>query len=310
MARVQDYSPSELLQFGQRAEAEGNSDYALRVYAYLANNFPDTVEGEIGFDSYGRLEPSLDRGGQSEPVPDPLRSNDRAAHHDLRQQQSDEPASRPAAGSRQGHAPASAAVTDASRHVQYDTTPLIDRLAALRRHSAPPSSSSTATLPKTPVKFSWLQEVPTASANDRGALTKSEQSRETTQSRFPSADNDRDTILPRMIARALDESEGDLEESFQRRYRAGSAIAIMFAVMGWLMLACGLALIGVTLSGNFAELGAIGLTAIVPAGIEAAIGALFSGLVLVFASQVGSAILDNANATRHLLAIERAKAGY
>lgn len=333
MSRVQDYSPAELLQFGQRAEADGDLDYALRVYAYLANNFPDTVEGEIAFDGYNRIEARIER-TEARPAPDPLRQP-APAHHT------------PAQAPTPTYAPPAPRSTD-KQNAQWPearTAPqsasrsavLSDRLASLQKPGYTPPGTSSKPSPSS-THGGWLRgttpamrsaPAPIAGTADaekpfsmdmdyglretKGTMERLDSPRNEHPDWAEPLDEERDTVLPRMVARALDaldESEGDLEQSFQRRYRAGSAIAVVFAVLGWLLLACGLALLGVTASAAFPQLAASGISGFAPAGIEVALGALLMGLVLVFASQVGSAILDNANATRHLLAIERAKAGY
>ncbi len=340
MAKAQDYSPAELLQFGQKAEADGNLDYALRVFAYLANNFPDTVEGEIGFDGYNRIEACLDR-AEARPERDPLWEPDRARPQ-AAAQQPQAAAPRPEAAPQKTSVVTpntrvtSSRMSEATRR-QLQPAPLTDRLASLHTRgeaTAPtPAAQPERPQPSSPASadIAWLREAATApprtqapAVAEQAAAGRSigealrEQSgavaqRDTVHNGSAwgsSAADDGDMALPRMVARALEESEGNLEDAFQRRYRAGTAIAIVFAVLGWLLLACGIALMGISLSGSFPELAAIGFSGIVPTGIEAGLAALSAGLVLVFVAQVGSAIFDNANATRHLLAIERAKAGY
>ncbi|MEM1370876.1 MAG: hypothetical protein AAGG72_01475 [Pseudomonadota bacterium] len=64
MRSAEDYSPAEVLQFGQRAEAEGNFDYAARAYSYLSDCFPDTVEGQVASDGQRRIAQRMSGGAR------------------------------------------------------------------------------------------------------------------------------------------------------------------------------------------------------------------------------------------------------
>jgi hypothetical protein len=90
-----------------------------------------------------------------------------------------------------------------------------------------------------------------------------------------------------------------------RGYRVGRMIAVIFAILGWLLIVSGLA--------------AIGLGMVVGLGLDTARVTGYSGIVtgpvligvgiaVLFWSQLASAIFATANATQDLAAIERAKA--
>lgn len=91
-------------------------------------------------------------------------------------------------------------------------------------------------------------------------------------------------------------------------YRVGRLLARLFSACGWLAMLGALALAGAWAGANLLripqlrelDLGAVSLLQIP--------GALLGGALLVFVGQAARALFDQANATRELVAIERAKA--
>jgi hypothetical protein len=87
----------------------------------------------------------------------------------------------------------------------------------------------------------------------------------------------------------------------RNHYRAGRALARLFSGIGWLVFALGLALAPVAFfvptPALFGLLGAV----------SASIGLALFGLVIVASGQAARALFDQANATRELVAIERAR---
>lgn len=77
--------------------------------------------------------------------------------------------------------------------------------------------------------------------------------------------------------------------------------------LGWIGVGVGTALAIAGLVGVPPALAAPGLFGL-PSGVVHGLQASAAGLALVFLSQLALAVFDNANATRNLLAIERAKA--
>jgi hypothetical protein len=82
----------------------------------------------------------------------------------------------------------------------------------------------------------------------------------------------------------------------ERHYRTGRVLATLVSCAGWLIVAAGAAMVpyGVYLG---------------PAGaaVAAAVALSAVGLAVVFWGQMASALFDQANATRELVAIERAR---
>jgi hypothetical protein len=97
----------------------------------------------------------------------------------------------------------------------------------------------------------------------------------------------------------------------QRHYRTGRALATLMSGAGWLIVAMGVATVPVVLAADplllqgglpyVASLGPVG------AAVAAAIALAVVGLAVVFWGQMASALFDQANATRELVAIERAR---
>lgn len=92
-------------------------------------------------------------------------------------------------------------------------------------------------------------------------------------------------------------------------YRTGRALARLLSALGWLTVGCGFLAPAVYIGlDHFALLIALprfGLAHVLGAGT----GMLGAGLLVVFCGQIARAVFDQANATRDLAALERAKFG-
>lgn len=371
MASVQDYKPAELLQFGQRAEADGNLDYALRIYAYLAEQFQDTAEGQIAFENYRRVDERIAAGhvpANAGPVLPPLGSSGEAfprstsgtaagglpaggadagsgsvsgrSASGLGGSLGSNPLTRPdpqTASPRSGDqrwagaARGGGAATDGLRDAA-------DQSAGFRHDNQdmrPPAASSLVRPPAAHAELGGLSDHGSArrshrldshdAAHDRGRGSASgiadragqrPQSGERAQA--PSSarglqpvsydeDDDDDGRLPRLVQRALEEDSEPIEEAFRKRYRVGKVIALVMAIGGWLLVLAGLAAIVAVWLQLAPQLVSPG-RGVVAAGIVIGGWALLSGVVMIFIGQLSNAVFDNANATRQLLAIEKAKA--
>ena len=92
-------------------------------------------------------------------------------------------------------------------------------------------------------------------------------------------------------------------------YRTGRALARLLSALGWLTVVCGFSApafyIGLD---HFAH--AAALPRLTPMQVLAGAASLIgTGLLVVFAGQTARAVFDQANATRDLVALERAKLG-
>jgi hypothetical protein len=86
-------------------------------------------------------------------------------------------------------------------------------------------------------------------------------------------------------------------------YRTGRMLAVLFSTVGWLIV-----LAGVAMPLLYMVAGALPLPYGLAAVAGGAIGAVVLGLLIVCAGQMARALFDQANATRELVAIERARA--
>ncbi len=125
----------------------------------------------------------------------------------------------------------------------------------------------------------------------------------------PSAGQDQGrTSLPQVVTRSAQlPVETEPEFAFKDRYRPGTVMAQGANWLGWIGVGVGTALAIAGLVGAPQALAAPGLFGL-PSGVVHGLQASAAGLALVFLSQLALAVFDNANATRNLLAIERAKA--
>jgi hypothetical protein len=121
------------------------------------------------------------------------------------------------------------------------------------------------------------------------------------------------TVEPRALYRGAGlhaGSQGSLwrHAAYRRgRYRGGRALTALFSACGWLMALAGLAAVPayVVVGGAHAGLPPVG-----PASMAAgAAGLSVLGFAIVLAARLARAVFDQADATRELVALERAKLG-
>ncbi len=119
------------------------------------------------------------------------------------------------------------------------------------------------------------------------------------------------TSFPLVVREKPDEFAVDMpvepEFEFKERYRAGTNLAQGANWVGWMLVGIGSAL-GAAGAIRMPEALAVPSLFDLPNGIVIGFITAATGLALVFLSQLALAVFDNANASRHLLAIERAKA--
>jgi hypothetical protein len=92
-------------------------------------------------------------------------------------------------------------------------------------------------------------------------------------------------------------------------YRTGRALARLVSALGWLAVICGFmapaAYMGLDHFAQASTFPRLGLAQV----LAGAVGIFGTGLLVVFAGQIARAAFDQANATRDLVALERAKFG-
>ena len=98
----------------------------------------------------------------------------------------------------------------------------------------------------------------------------------------------------------------------ERHYRTGRVLATAVSCVGWLIVAAGAAMVPLVLAADprLLQSGFPYAMALGPIGtIAAAVAFSVAGLAVVFWGQMASALFDQANATRELVALERARHG-
>lgn len=277
---TQQYSPADILVFGQRAEAEGKLQYAAQFYHHLRNYYAGTQEGNEAAQGLARIEHM--RAQQPAAQPDGGSSDAQAGTLTQAFRRQDQ--ARPA--------PAQAA----QRSPQPSGQPQTGQQQA---RSAEPAH--TATHAGAPARSGGAFQPARAGG---GLPTTQDQANEHEALRAEPV------AMPRHVARAAAEHDeydyDDYDDDFHPKYRLGSALATGLAVIGWLVIAGGLALAILGVIGPFPMLSA-GMVAGVPLGIAVGVGAIVVGFALVFISQLSHAVIDNANANRQRLALERSR---
>jgi hypothetical protein len=97
----------------------------------------------------------------------------------------------------------------------------------------------------------------------------------------------------------------------ERHYRTGRALATLVSWAGWMIVAAGVAMVPLVLTADPPLMVLRGLPYAASMGpaeaVAAAVALSAVGLAVVFWGQMASALFDQANATRELVAIERAR---
>lgn len=267
----QNYSPSQILAIGQRAEAEGKFDYATQFYAHLADHYRNTAEGHEALYGLQRIE------------------RYRQAHF--------------ATQSRAGHAQVQTMNPAQSHPVQGQQQPAQRRepqpLLHQQQRQYEPQAAARAVRVEPSGHLQSVQEravTPNVSAN-----------RSSLPVRVSDHDDDEEAGLPRLVARHIrsDETEGDHAPD----YRVGRLFAVILSGVGWMTLLIGFVLLVAGLAGIHPIVSTAGYAGL-PAGVELGIAAISAGFIMVFMSHLARAVFDSAGAARELVEIERAKAGW
>ena len=98
--------------------------------------------------------------------------------------------------------------------------------------------------------------------------------------------------------------------AMRRHYRTGRVLATLVSWMGWVIVAAGMAMVPLVLvvDPQLLQRGIPYASSLGPVGaVAAAVALSIAGLAVVFWGQMASALFDQANATRELVAIERAR---
>lgn len=314
MASSEQYSPEQVLTMGRSAEAAGNLDYALKVYAYLAEHFGDTPEamvarhGQQRIISWQRAEMARQNGG-------PPALNVQAGRADR-----------------------------AHDAANQRPPPLSNRLEALRSalppepvqremQARPAEHQGVGNSIPPPLEPARNRPVPHGSRYQQAARENqgnvhqgqahqghfghggagSHQPVAREHSTPSTGLVPAEPGLPRMIARSVGENDEAIDHNTYRRYRVGSFLASFMAVMGWLAVLGGL----IMLSAMFSGFGAAAVPSLGrPGGFDLSIGseigaaAFVFGLLAVFVSQIAHALFDQANASLALLVIEQSRGDY
>ena len=121
------------------------------------------------------------------------------------------------------------------------------------------------------------------------------------------------TVQPRALYRGAGQHAGSQASLWRNaaarhdRYRVGRALTVLFSAFGWLLALSGLVAVPayVVVGEGHAGLPPVGLASM--AGGAAGLSVL--GFAIVLAARLARAVFDQAEATRELVALERAKLG-
>ncbi|KAB2919990.1 MAG: hypothetical protein F9K29_03805 [Hyphomicrobiaceae bacterium] len=92
-------------------------------------------------------------------------------------------------------------------------------------------------------------------------------------------------------------------------YRTGRALAVLFSAIGWLSIVAATVVLAAGAGAQLLHVEALKQLDVGAGVLMQMPGAILVGAVLVFLGQAGRALFDQANATRELVALERARTG-
>lgn len=228
----ENYSPSQILAIGQRAEAEGKFDYATQFYTHLADHYRNTAEGHEAFYGLQRIE----RYRQTH-----FAAQQRAAH-----------------GQAQARNPAPGQQPAPRREPQ----PLLHQQ---QRQSVPQAAAR----PVRAEPSGHLQDV--QDVHERAMAPNASATRPSLPVRVGDHEDDDDAGLPRLVARNSRPDEGE-QGYYVPDYRVGRFLAVILSSVGWIMLLVGFVLLIAGLAGVHSMVstaGLAGLPAGVELGVSA-----------------------------------------
>ncbi|MBL8566546.1 MAG: hypothetical protein JNM89_12585 [Hyphomicrobiaceae bacterium] len=303
------YTAAQYLEAGYRAESHGDRERAHQYYAYVADAFPETPEGEAARGGLMRLGIA----GSADP------------HHQAQAaaQQQTAPAAQAQPASAQQQAPRGA---NGAPHHQGNHPASQPGAAQAPSWQTPPDQRTGGQRARPQA----AQQPPPQQGGQRialGDLARSKlppgqsgdphQTAQAAQHGFAHTQHDAGghalsptdshERLPEVVARRQRELAGTEEyEAPARRFRSGRVMAWLFVVGGWLSIAGGIA--AVALGFVFSTMG--GSVMGVGLGTIAGIGAIVGGLMMVMLGQLALAVFENTEAVREIAALVRMRGDF
>ncbi len=308
------YTAAQYLEAGYRAESHGDRERAHQYYAYVAEAFPETPEGEaargglmrLGIagaaDPHHQAQAAVPQqaapAAQAPPAnaqQQPPRGANGAPHH---------PGNHPAGHQGAAQAPSWQTPPDQRTGGQRARPQAAQQpppqqagqqqggqriaLGDLARIKLPPGQSGDPHQPAQAAQHGYGHPQHDAAGHAISAADSHER-------------------LPEVVARRQRELAGVEEyEAPARRFRSGRVMAWLFVVGGWLSIAGGIA--AVALGFVFSTMG--GAVMGVGLGTIAGIGAIASGLLMVMLGQLALAVFENTDAVREIAALVRMRGDF
>ena len=272
------YTPAQILEMGQRAEHEGNLEYATQFYSYIADNLagaPEAVDARLALE---RLSQTRQRRPEHTSAP---------AHHAQPTQAGYDEVSRTGP-------PTQTSPEVAQRQATPSYAPHVSRPVSARPD---PSLSMPAGQVAQPRVEDPRQQGIAPVHHPYGQ---------------PAANSRADRAnTPQHLQHAAqpDEDSDEEEAEFVPGYRLGRFLASALQLLGWLILLGAFIFVGLTVAGIVGTQAATTIGGL-PGGLVPGIAAIVTGLAMVFVGTLAQATFEAANNTREILEIERAKAGW
>lgn len=297
----ESYSPAQYLDAGFRAEMAGERDLAIQYYSYIADAFPDTLEGEAARGGLMRL--GQDRGHRKPSSPNELAP------------QSQWPAGA-AAGMALGsvshghgtpgpaHPSPDRSRVEAGERSAFSSQGRSNPQASPVRHAMKPTAGEDATQAAHRIRLGEIAHMDLGRGIPPGQHVRSGTERPDSG---PDGRANEPMRLPEVVARHARVLAGEDEDiGYRPRYTNARRLAYVVTIFGWLIVAGGLSLLVLTVLGVAAPVpGHVGGIAV---GVVIGGVAGVMGLALVLGGLVAVAIFDQADAVRELRSLVKVRA--
>ncbi|MDX2288310.1 MAG: hypothetical protein NW217_05750 [Hyphomicrobiaceae bacterium] len=274
------YTPTELLALARRAEADGQLQYAVRLYNFLAVDESAPSEAYEARRALDRLTP------HPSPPPPHNTAHQAPAAAFQPQQAPNSPEASPPMGQLAGGPPPSVppwAGAPTPAPMRETTGPPPYGEPAMRR---PPEAGP-------PSQWDLGRQAAGAPAN---AVSR--------------GDEGGRAALPRVVR---PEASDDIDEALAvavPSYRTGRSVAALVTILGWLGFGLAIAMAGATILGSVRTLTSPDPATGLPYGFLAAAGAMAFSAAALLVGQITRAVFDIAASNRELAEIERLRSGW
>lgn len=298
----QTYTPAQYLEAGYRAEMAAERERAAQYYHYLAEAFPETIEGEAARAGLARLGYAVHQ---------PPTGHDTSAHAAVVSSAEPMRSSHEAFGNARGH-------PNQTTHHHHPHAENARSQAFQHQHRSQPQAQSHSAYASqaqhkdhaagSRIRLGELSSQPLTAhlSPAQGDVHAGSRQPIGIEDRTQDGNGEDGLRLPEVVARRAREL-AELDESlqFEKQYRGARFLAHLVTWLGWIVAAGGLALLVLGLAGIPPSLA--GLIIGLPGGVVIGFSGIVAGLALALGGQMALATFDQAQAMREIGIMMRAR---